>query len=51
MNKPISIKIENETIYLAEEIYNYDKAFFNGCSRVRLIVEKKNKKKQVEIYI
>jgi hypothetical protein len=40
--KPQSIKIMNEAAYSAEEIYNYDTAFFVGCSRTtRLIVEKK----------
>ena len=41
MNKPQSIIINNETVYCAEEIYKYDASFFIGCSRVRLIIEKK----------
>ena len=46
MNKPNSININNEIVYDAEEIYNYDKAFFIGCSRIRLIIEKKRLNKE-----
>ena len=41
MNKPININIENELVYLADDLYNYDTAFFPGCNRIRLIIEKK----------
>jgi len=41
MNKPISINIENELVYLADELYKYDTLFFTGCTRVRLIIVKK----------
>lgn len=41
MNKPQSISINNKTVFSAEELLNYDKGFFIGCSRVRLIIEKK----------
>jgi hypothetical protein len=41
MNKPQSFIIENENVYIALDIYNYDTAFFIGvCGRIRLIVEK-----------
>jgi len=41
MNKPPSIKINNQTVYNADDLYNYDSAFFIGCNRIRLIIEKK----------
>ncbi len=44
MNKPVSFIINNEIVYSADEIYNYDKNFFIGCSRLRLIIEKKKLK-------
>jgi len=44
MNKPQTININNKVVYNAEEIYNYDKKFFIGCTRVRLIIEKKKLK-------
>ena len=44
MNKPTCIKINNQTVYNAEDIYNYDAAFFIGCNRIRLIIEKKKLK-------
>jgi len=44
MNKPIHIKIDNELVYLADDLYKYDTAFFPGCNRMRLIIEKKKLK-------
>lgn len=44
MNKPTCIKINNQIVYNAEDIYNYDAAFFIGCNRIRLIIEKKKLK-------
>jgi hypothetical protein len=45
MSKPQSFIIENENVYLAQEIYNYDPVFFTGISgRIRLIIEKKKLK-------
>ena len=41
MNKPTTIIIENEVYYEAEKLYLYDKLFFNGCSRIRSIIDKK----------
>jgi hypothetical protein len=41
MDKPQSFIIDNENVYIAQDIYNYDTAFFTGvCGRTRLIVEK-----------
>ena len=34
MNKPIHIKIDNELVYLADDLYKYDTAFFPGCNRM-----------------
>lgn len=39
--KPNVLKVDNQNVYNAEEIYNYDRRFFIGCPRVRVIVEKK----------
>jgi hypothetical protein len=44
MSKPNSINIENELVYLADDLYKYDQAFFPGCNRMRLIIEKKKLK-------
>jgi hypothetical protein len=44
MNKPQTITINDDSVYNAEEVYNYDKNFFIGCARVRLIIEKKKLK-------
>ena len=44
MSKPQCITVNNENVYTADEIYKYDKAFFIGCSRVRLIIDKKGLK-------
>ena len=41
MSKPQNINIENELVYLADDLYKYDTSFFTGCSRMRLIIEKK----------
>ena len=41
MEKPTTILIENEVYYEAEKLYLYDKLFFNGCSRIRSIIDKK----------
>jgi len=46
MNKPKSININNEIVYNAKEIYKYDTSFFIGCSRIRLIIEKKKLKQE-----
>jgi hypothetical protein len=41
MDKPKSFIIDNNNVYIAQDIYNYDTAFFTGvCGRMRLIVEK-----------
>lgn len=42
MSKPIPIIINNNNAYLAQDLYNYDIAFFNGCSKIRNIIIKKN---------
>ena len=44
MSKPQNINIENELVYLADDLYKYDTSFFTGCSRMRLIIEKKKLK-------
>lgn len=45
MSKPKSFIIDNQNVYLAQEIYNYDPAFFTGISgRIRSIIEKKKLK-------
>lgn len=41
MDKPQPIKILNENVYNAEDIYKYDSSYFIGCNRIRLIIEKK----------
>jgi hypothetical protein len=41
MEKPNTILIDNEVFYEAEKLYLYDKLFFNGCSRIRSIIDKK----------
>ena len=42
--KPTIIVLNNENLYLAEDIYNYDRLFFTGIykNKLRLIIEKKN---------
>lgn len=42
MDKPTQVTINNKIMYKADELYQYDKAYFYGCSRVRTIIKKKN---------
>jgi hypothetical protein len=39
--EPTTIKIKKHVVYSAEEVYKYDQAYFNGCSRIRTIIDKK----------
>jgi predicted GIY-YIG superfamily endonuclease len=41
MEKPVVISLCDEHFYEAEKLYLYDKLFFNGCSRIRSIIDKK----------
>lgn len=42
MGKPEPITVDNKIFYLADDLCNFDKSYFVGCSRtVRKIVEKK----------
>jgi hypothetical protein len=41
MNKPIRFLLDNIKVYEAINVYNYDPSFFFGCSRIRLIINKK----------
>ena len=41
MTKPESFVLENETVYEAEKLYNYDTAYFYGCARIRTIIDRK----------
>jgi len=50
MNKPIPITINNDNVYLAQDLYNYDIAFFNGCSKIRNIIIKKELEETDYIY-
>jgi prophage antirepressor-like protein len=50
MEKPQSFVVLDEVVYNADEIYKYDKLFFIGCSRSRLIVEKKNLPESMYFY-
>jgi hypothetical protein len=42
MQSPQPQKINGAVLYNAEEIYNYDRVFFVGCSRPRMMIEKFN---------
>ena len=42
MDKPTQYNFNNKIMYKADELYQYDKAYFYGCSRVRTIIKKKN---------
>ena len=45
MEKPSSFIFENENVYIAQDIYDYDTAFFNGVNtKMRTIITKKNLK-------
>ena len=37
----LRVNLNNNDYYLAEDLYNYDTAFFYGCSRIRTIIDKK----------
>lgn len=39
--KPSSLTINDKVVYNADELYQYDKAFFYGCSRLRTVIDKK----------
>jgi prophage antirepressor-like protein len=41
INKPIAFVLNNIKVYEAINVYNYDPSFFLGCSRIRLIINKK----------
>ena len=41
MTKPTSFILENNIVYEAEHLYNYDILYFNGCSRIRTIIDRK----------
>lgn len=52
MNKPQCLKIENEYVYLADDLRKYDKTFFTGCMKTsRLIVEKKKISEDAYLFI
>jgi hypothetical protein len=38
MNKLITIN--NDNVYLAQDLYNYDIGFFNGCSKIIKLFKK-----------
>ena len=50
MEKPELINIDNNNYYLAENLFNYDTAFFYGCSRIRTIIDKKRLSKNDFIF-
>ena len=41
MTKPNSFILENEIVYEAEKLYEFDTVYFYGCSRIRTIIDRK----------
>jgi hypothetical protein len=41
MQRPTTIKIKKHEVYNAEDVYKFDQVYFNGCSRIRNIINKK----------
>lgn len=41
VNKPEPLNINGQMVYSGDELYQYDKVYFYGCSRLRTVIDKK----------